>query len=100
LKKPSTDDNLKMPIYEYFCENCQKKFEILVFSRENKVSCPTCNKKNLRRLFSRFAFSSMPHRQVTEEVTGSKPSGEESSAESSSPCATCSGGDCSTCSMK
>jgi len=76
-----------MPIYEYFCTNCQKKYEILIFSREEKVSCPICGKTNLTRLFSRFAFS-----------FGSKSSGEESfSSGSSSSCITCSGGDCSTC---
>ncbi|HCJ66572.1 MAG TPA: hypothetical protein DHV62_04420 [Elusimicrobia bacterium] len=83
-----------MPIYEYFCENCQKKYEILVFSRGmnqngsyrgEKVVCPVCGNTNLTRLFSRFAFS-----------RGIKNTGNESSSGVSS-CATCSGGDCSTC---
>lgn len=74
-----------MPIYEYFCENCQKKYEILIFSSEEKVTCPLCGKNNLTRLFSRFAFSSGG------KNTANKP------ASGTSSCATCSGGDCSAC---
>ncbi len=46
-----------MPIYEYRCNNCQKKVSILVrgFSASPDAACPSCGSKNITRLFSSFA---------------------------------------------
>ena len=46
-----------MPIYEYKCRDCGKKFEKLVRGRE-KVTCPKCGKGRLDKLFSVFATRS------------------------------------------
>lgn len=45
-----------MPIYEYWCYNCQKRVSLLqpVSSRATP-SCPQCGNHSLHRLFSTFA---------------------------------------------
>jgi len=46
-----------VPIYEYVCESCGKKFEKLVRSMSSSESpaCPKCGKTQTRREFSAFA---------------------------------------------
>lgn len=46
-----------MPIFEYRCEDCNAKYEVLVKSSaaESDVTCPACNSKKNRKLFSSFA---------------------------------------------
>ena len=47
-----------MPIYEYFCPSCEKKFEELVYETKPKVvSCPKCGKPEVNRLISSFAMA-------------------------------------------
>jgi putative FmdB family regulatory protein len=40
-----------MPIQDYLCKRCSKKFELLVLVNE-KPSCPSCESGALERLFS------------------------------------------------
>ena len=48
-----------MPIYEYYCPHCGKRFESLVSVRaaENgqQPACPHCAEPEVIRIFSRFA---------------------------------------------
>ena len=46
-----------MPIYEYRCADCKRKFEVLVLRTEEKASlrCPHCSGTRIKRLISRFA---------------------------------------------
>ena len=46
-----------MPLYEYFCENCQTDFTLLQSTDVNKseTECPECGSKNTRHRFSSFA---------------------------------------------
>ena len=45
-----------MPIYEYECRGCGKRFEKLVFSSENpSINCPECGSTDTQRLMSIFA---------------------------------------------
>lgn len=46
-----------MPIFEYYCSDCRKKFSLLVGVSAHKVSsaCPTCGGSNYTRLISRIA---------------------------------------------
>jgi putative FmdB family regulatory protein len=45
-----------MPIYEYYCPTCEKKFEELVFETKAKiVHCPKCGTNEVNRLISLFA---------------------------------------------
>jgi putative FmdB family regulatory protein len=43
-----------MPIYEYVCNNCERKFEVLVNAGE-EVTCPVCKSAELSKQFSTFA---------------------------------------------
>jgi len=71
-----------MPIYEYQCGQCQNEFEKLVLNTSEKISCPKCKSKKVRRVMSAFAFS-----------VGGKFKGTASSS-----CGGCAATSCSTCS--
>ena len=47
-----------MPIYEYNCQNCGKRFEKLVRSTNGaeQVVCPGCQSESVERQFSVFAM--------------------------------------------
>ena len=47
-----------MPIYEYVCESCRKRFDILTLrvSEKPKIECTHCGGKKARRLMSKFAM--------------------------------------------
>jgi putative FmdB family regulatory protein len=45
-----------MPLYEYKCRKCSKRFEFLVMGSDQPC-CPKCNGRDLERLFSTFAVS-------------------------------------------
>jgi putative FmdB family regulatory protein len=45
-----------MPLYEYYCSNCQAKFELLVSHQHaDDVVCMKCCSDKVRRLLSVFA---------------------------------------------
>lgn len=46
-----------MPIYEYRCTDCRKKFEMLILraKEESAIRCPHCSSVKMKRLISRFA---------------------------------------------
>ncbi|MCM8819631.1 MAG: zinc ribbon domain-containing protein [Candidatus Omnitrophica bacterium] len=73
-----------MPIYTYFCKICKKKFDLLIRTTEQKISCPYCNNTNLEKQFSVFGVVS-------------KGGGDLTSSSSSGKCSGCSGGNCSSC---
>ena len=77
-----------MPIYEFKCLKCNEDFETLVFRSNDKVTCPHCESEDLERLMSSCAH-----------VSGGGGSGESyaPSTGTSSGCASCAGGDCSSC---
>lgn len=66
-----------MPIYEYLCQDCQKRYERLVLSGNGDLACPHCGGKKAALQFSVF---SAPR--------------SESSAESAAPSCGCSAGGC------
>ena len=40
-----------MPIYEYICEDCQTRFEKIVFNKAQEIACPKCaGKRNAIQL--------------------------------------------------
>lgn len=46
-----------MPIYEYKCDDCGSKFEVLKRISENRnEKCPECNSKKVKRLISTGGF--------------------------------------------
>lgn len=44
-----------MPIYEYACEPCQRRFEALVMRSDEAVQCPDCHGTQLKKLISAHA---------------------------------------------
>lgn len=46
-----------MPIYEYLCSQCRKRFKLLVgvVSGTEELCCPHCSSANIARQVSRFA---------------------------------------------
>ncbi|MFV1959217.1 MAG: zinc ribbon domain-containing protein, partial [Planctomycetota bacterium] len=45
-----------MPIFEYRCETCGHRFELLVFGSE-KPACPKCSSMKLEKQLSGFAVN-------------------------------------------
>jgi putative FmdB family regulatory protein len=44
-----------MPVYEFICNDCQKKFEVVKPIKEydpKKVTCPKCDSKKVERRWS------------------------------------------------
>ena len=56
-----------MPLYEYQCKKCEKKFEVLVnrSDADNPVECPHCNSKETDKLLSTFCASVSSSEQGT-----------------------------------
>ncbi len=46
-----------MPIYEYICQKCSKRFDVLVRNSRQKIECPQCRGKKLKKAFSVFGMS-------------------------------------------
>ncbi len=76
-----------MPIYEFECEKCEDRFETLVFSSDESVSCPRCHSGEVHRVLSVFGFKSSGDKGAASSRMGS----------GASSCAGCSGKSCSTC---
>ncbi len=76
-----------MPIYEYQCDECGKRFESLVMGGKEPKACELCGSKSIRRLMSACAFQT---RDKSGLVT-------KSSAGTSS-CSGCTSSSCSNCS--
>ncbi len=71
-----------MPIYEYICQECGKKFEVLVgLNSASKITCPGCRSERVKRLISSFGIGGGSNR-----VKGG-----------SGSCSGCSSHSCSTC---
>ncbi len=71
-----------MPIFEYRCRSCDKKFEKLLIRRDAEVLCPQCKAADVERLLSVCSFGSSD---------GSiQPAG-------TSSCSSCSATSCSSC---
>jgi putative FmdB family regulatory protein len=46
-----------MPIYEYHCDACDKKFECLIMGSD-KPKCPACGNRKVKRMMSACGFVS------------------------------------------
>jgi len=46
-----------MPVYEYKCNTCQKRFEVFhkTVTKIDEVNCPECNSKDIKKLLSGFS---------------------------------------------
>jgi|YelNatPaOPRAMG01_1025707.scaffolds.fasta_scaffold16052_4 putative FmdB family regulatory protein len=75
-----------MPIYEYLCENCHKKFDSLRNFKEADlpIACSYCQSTNTKRVLSVFSAQS-----GGKMITGGGNSG----------CSSCNGGNCASCGL-
>src|SRR5258705_13967162 len=66
-----------MPLYEYSCRKCSKRFEFLVMGSD-KPACPKCHGRDLERLFSTFAVSGAGRKSDSDSFgdPGGDPSGD------------------------
>jgi len=72
-----------MPIYEFICNPCDSRFEILTsISRASEARCPKCGSDDVKRLVSMFAARS---------------TSSDGSVKSGGGCAGCSSGNCGSC---
>jgi len=47
-----------LPIYEYYCSECNTIYQFLVRSERKEIKCPRCGNDNLERVMSQFSTSS------------------------------------------
>jgi putative FmdB family regulatory protein len=73
-----------MPIYEYLCRNCGKRFEILrsIKEADSPILCKLCQSNKTKRALSVFYAQS-----GSQIIAGGQSSG----------CGGCSGGSCASC---
>jgi putative FmdB family regulatory protein len=76
-----------MPVYEYMCKDCKKRFELMrPFSKSNEsADCPHCRKK-AERIMSTCYSQSVGASGTTQQIGGG------------SSCSSCSSGNCGSCS--
>jgi putative FmdB family regulatory protein len=79
-----------MPIYEYRCESCSERFEVLTRFAERDAAqvCPACESTKTRVLVSSFAFAGGGSLEAMDFGGG------ESAGESAGGCC---GGSCGSC---
>jgi putative FmdB family regulatory protein len=46
-----------MPLYEYACDACGRRFERLVRTFREEVACPACGSAAVEKLLSTFAMA-------------------------------------------
>ncbi|MBN1191631.1 MAG: zinc ribbon domain-containing protein [Dehalococcoidales bacterium] len=75
-----------MPLYEYLCKECKKKFELIrPFSKANEeVNCPQCQKK-AERIISTCYCMTIGESGTPQQIGGS------------TSCSSCSSGNCASC---
>ncbi|MFQ5741794.1 MAG: zinc ribbon domain-containing protein, partial [Acidobacteriota bacterium] len=49
--------NSSMPIFEYQCLGCKRRFEKIVFGSREDITCPACSSTQVKKLLSTFAVS-------------------------------------------
>ena len=79
-----------MPLYEYCCDDCQSKFEVLrsYSQADEPVPCLECSGSHTRRAISLFSA-----------VSRGGDGGESSRSLTGSGCASCAATSCATCKM-
>jgi putative FmdB family regulatory protein len=81
-----------MPIYEYRCESCSEKFDVLTrfAERDEAQMCPACESTKTRVLVSSFAFAGAGDSSSLADFGGGESAGESAGGG-------CCGGSCGSC---
>jgi putative FmdB family regulatory protein len=58
-----------MPLYEYRCRKCSRRFETLVFGNE-QATCPKCQGHDLEKLWSAFAVAGGERKSESDDFGG------------------------------
>ncbi|MGQ9627215.1 MAG: FmdB family zinc ribbon protein [Anaerolineae bacterium] len=76
-----------MPIYEYYCQDCQGKFEALrpMSQADEPIACGRCRGNNTKRVISLFSAVSRESGGESRTVAGG------------SSCASCTASSCAGC---
>jgi putative FmdB family regulatory protein len=61
-----------MPLFEFLCKKCNKKFEILILGEEN-IECPRCGDSAVVRQFSNFVSASSSSTCTTTDFCSASP---------------------------
>jgi putative FmdB family regulatory protein len=56
-----------MPIYEYWCNSCQRKISVYQQDFSSSARCPHCGSTELKRVFSTFAMHKT-YKDVYEDI--------------------------------
>jgi len=77
-----------MPIYEYYCDDCECKFDVLrsMSQADDPIACVQCEGMNTHRALSLFAAISKGESGQTRSVAGT-----------GSGCSSCAATTCATC---
>ena len=75
-----------MPIFEYQCQSCGKRFESIVIGGDEPKSCELCGARKIKKLMSACGFHTKDKSGLT---TKSSPA--------ASSCAGCSSASCASC---
>jgi putative FmdB family regulatory protein len=80
-----------MPIYEYRCESCSEKFDVLTrfAERDEAQMCPACESTKTRVLVSSFAFAGADDSSSSVDFAGGESAGQSAGG--------CCGGSCGSC---
>jgi putative FmdB family regulatory protein len=83
-----------MAWFDYYCEKCDKKFEIQrgISEDRSNVACPDCNGNDVQRIFDSIY---LPRKGKSSSGGGFE--GDYSGGGGASKCSSCAGGSCSTC---
>jgi putative FmdB family regulatory protein len=46
---------MRMPVYEYDCEECGRRFDLLVQRKDEEVRCSDCGGERVKKRFSVFS---------------------------------------------
>lgn len=77
-----------MPLYEYYCESCERRFDLLrpISRMDDPAMCPQGH-RGASRVLSTFAAFTHGESGATEALAGT------------SPCAGCAADTCATCNL-
>ena len=77
-----------MPIYEYYCDDCETKFDVLrtMSQADDPIACVQCEGMNTHRALSLFAAVSKGGSGETRSVAGT-----------GGGCSSCGATSCATC---
>jgi putative FmdB family regulatory protein len=51
------EEEHKMPIFDYTCDDCKKDYEIMVRKNDDRAECTACGSSNVKRVYSTFDFN-------------------------------------------